>query len=246
MFTKTAFIALVTNSALFLPTIAALPTQTTSSLPAIISALQKRDVVVDDDDYCVSQGIIYPCAYGTDGVPDFSGPEASDLQDREVNPTIVATSFVSSATESPEDVEPAYDPKLAPSTDGPEGDYTYEDPNPDSDSDSAFIESLHLNDEDTTSTLIPRNTGTMTYCSAPGICATLPVDGSHSCVTLDKPYTSLTFSPGLTCDIYKRESCHKRWFGKMGKVANVKGAINTKTDPRALKYEVGAARSFLC
>lgn len=89
-------------------------------------------------------------------------------------------------------------------------------------------------------------TGTATYCSAPGVCASIPIDGSHKCITLDNSYSLFTFSDGLSCTVYKNTECRAQWFKTKGRVRHVKGSIDLNTNEKANKNNIPAARSFRC
>ncbi|KAI7213476.1 hypothetical protein KC333_g6555 [Hortaea werneckii] len=260
MFTKTSFITLAATTA-FITTASARPAGT--AVDPTITAKPETDVYADADDaeYCTADGVVYNCAWATAGVPDFKSPLA-ELVGRDEEATSITTSAaVPEASEAVEgdlsniDQEPEDDPKLVDEDEDDEDDdedddydddeEEYED-DKDEEEDSKLA--LHVPSSNLTSNatlLTPRgSSGTVKYCSGPGVCATLPAD--DDCTTFEKGYTSLTFSAGLKCAIYAKQDCRKQLFKSKGKVGGVKGHIDTTTDPRAKKNKVGAAMSFKC
>ncbi|KAI7282003.1 hypothetical protein KC345_g3805 [Hortaea werneckii] len=253
MFTKTSIITLAAT-ATFITTASARPAGTSPAVEPTVTAKPENDVYADADDteYCTTNGVEYPCAWATAGVPDFRTAALDELVARDEEATSLTTS--AAVPETPDavvgdlsniDQEPEDDPKLVDEDDDDDeeeyekdGADEYEDSEPD-----LLIPAAILN---TNSTLLnPRGTaGTVKYCSAPGVCATLTVD--DDCTTFEKGYTSLTFSAGLDCSIYAKQGCRKQLFKSKGKVGNVKGFIDTTTDPRAKKHKVGSVMSFKC
>ncbi|RMY78019.1 hypothetical protein D0862_13448 [Hortaea werneckii] len=255
MFTKISFITLAATAA-FVTTASARPASTSPAVDPTITAKPAADVYVDADDteYCTADGVMYNCAWATAGVPDFKSVE---LVARDEEATSIKTSAaVPEASEAVEgdlsniDQEPEEDPKLIDEDDDIEDDdyeddEEYED-DEDEDEDSKIALHVPSSNLTTNATLLtPRgSSGTVKYCSGPGICATLPA--GDKCTTFEKGYTSLTFSAGLECAIYAKQDCRKQLFKSKGKVGNVRGFIDTTTDPRAKKNKVGAAMSFKC
>ncbi|KAI6866805.1 hypothetical protein KC343_g2263 [Hortaea werneckii] len=249
MFTKTSIITLAATAA-FITTASARPAGTSPAVEPTITAKPENDVYADADDteYCTTDGVEYPCAWATAGVPDFKSLVARDEEEATSITTSAAVPEASGAVESDLsniDQEPEDDPKLVDEDDDEEDEYgeddgdEYEDSEPDLSIPAAIL--------NTNSTLLnPRGSaGNVKYCSAPGICATLPVK-EDDCTTFEKGYTSLTFSAGLECSIYAKQDCRKQLFVSKGKVGNVKGFIDTTTDPRAKKHKVGSVMSFKC
>ncbi|KAI6798356.1 hypothetical protein KC332_g12377 [Hortaea werneckii] len=247
MFTKTSFVTLAATVA-FITTASARP----AAVKPNVTAKPENDIYADADDteYCTTDGVMYPCAWATAGVPDFKSAALDELVARDEEATSITTSAVPEASDAVEgdlsgiDQEPEDDPKLVDEDedDDDEEEEDEEDEDEDEDPDLSIPASI-LN---TNATLLnPRGTsGTVKYCSAPGVCATLPVD--DDCTTFEKGYTSLTFSAGLECSIYAKQDCRKQLFKSKGKVGNVKGFIDTTTDPRAKKHKVGSVMSFKC
>ncbi|KAI6807771.1 hypothetical protein KC332_g4648 [Hortaea werneckii] len=252
MFTKTSIITLAATAA-FITTASARPAGTAPAVEPTITPKPENDVYADADDteYCTTDGVEYPCAWATAGVPDFKSLIARDEEEAASITTSATVPEASGAVEgdlSHIDQEPEDDPKLVDEDDDDDedeeeyeedGEDKYEDSEPDLSIPAAIL--------NTNSTLLnPRGTaGTVKYCSAPGVCATLPVK-EDDCTTFEKGYTSLTFSAGLECSIYAKQDCRKQLFVSKGKVGNVKGFIDTTTDPRAKKNKVGSVMSFMC
>ncbi|GAB1726762.1 hypothetical protein NU195Hw_g6367t1 [Hortaea werneckii] len=255
MFTKTSFITLAATAA-FITTVSARPAGASPAVEPTITAKPENDVYADADDteYCTTDGVEYPCAWATAGVPDFKSAALDELVARDEEATSITTSAaVAEASDAVEgdlsniDQEPEDDPKLVDEDDDDDGEEEYEEDDEDEYEDSEPDLSIPAAILNTNSTLLnPRGSaGSVKYCSAPGVCATLPVKEDH-CTTFEKGYTSLTFSAGLECSIYAKQDCRKQLFKSKGKVGNVKGFIDTTTDPRAKKNKVGAAMSFKC
>ncbi|KAI6796477.1 hypothetical protein KC360_g4978 [Hortaea werneckii] len=256
MFTKTSFITLAAAAAF----VTARPAGTSVAMEPTTAAKPENDVYADADDteYCTTDGVMYPCAWATAGVPDFKAAALEELVARDEETTSITTSAaVPEASDAVEgdlsniDQEPEDDPKLVDEDEDDddeeeEEEEDEEDWNEDEDKDEDPDLSIPASIFNTNATLLnPRGTaGTVKYCSAPGVCATLPVD--DDCTTFEKGYTSLTFSAGLECSIYAKQDCRKQLFKSKGKVGHVKGFIDTTTDPRAKKNKVGSAMSFKC
>lgn len=259
MFTKTSFITLAATAA-FITTASARPAGTSPAVDPTITAKPETDIYADADDaeYCTADGVMYNCAWATAGVPDFKSAALAEVVARDEEAASITTSAaVPEASDAVEgdlsniDQEPEDDPKLVDEDDEDEDDdydddeEEYED-DEDEDEDSKIALHVPSSNLTTNATLLtPRgSSGTVKYCSAPGVCATLPAD--DDCTTFEKGYTSLTFSAGLKCAIYAKQDCRKQLFKSKGKVGGVKGHIDTTTDPRAKKNKVGAAMSFKC
>lgn len=257
MFTKTSFVTLAATAA-FITTASGRPAGTSSAVNPTITAKPETDIYADADDteYCTTGGVMYNCAWATAGIPDFKSALAEVVARDEEATSITTSAAVPEASEAVEadlshiDHEPEDDPKLVDEDDDDEDDdyeddEEYED-DEDEDEDSKLALHVPSSNLTTNATLLtPRgSSGTVKYCSGPGVCATLPAD--DDCTTFEKGYTSLTFSPGLKCAIYAKQDCRKQLFKSKGKVGGVKGHIDTKTDPRAKKNKVGAALSFKC
>ncbi|KAI7267415.1 hypothetical protein KC343_g2953 [Hortaea werneckii] len=255
MFTKTSFITLAATAA-FITTASARPAAISAAAEPTITAKPENDVYADADDteYCTTDGVMYPCAWATAGVPDFKSMALDELVARDDEAASIRTSAaVPEASDAVEgdlsniDQEPEDDPKLVDQDEDDDDDDYDEDEEEEYEEDKNSDPDLSIPAAilNTNSTLLnPRSAGSVKYCSAPGVCATLPAD--DDCTTFEKGYTSLTFSAGLECSVYAKQDCRKQLFVSKGIVGNVKGFIDTTTDPRAKKHKVGSVMSFKC
>lgn len=119
---------------------------------------------------------------------------------------------------------------------------------------SSFISSTLAHPTNTGEGLIDERatSHTVTYCdrSTPQYCTTIPaIKNDLKCHTFAAPgFSILTFSPGLSCEVYSSFYCTKGrgGFATKGGVESVTGYFDAKTNPRAIKNEVSLVGSFKC
>ncbi len=98
------------------------------------------------------------------------------------------------------------------------------------------------------SAAIPGSTthhGSVTYCSGPNACAPMTIKNDN-CLTFGSPMNHLTFSAGLSCDLYANPDCTHKFGSSQGKVGGVEGVFDVGTDARARAHGVEGVGSFLC
>ncbi|TKA33449.1 hypothetical protein B0A54_14626 [Friedmanniomyces endolithicus] len=87
--------------------------------------------------------------------------------------------------------------------------------------------------------------GSVTYCSGPNACAPMTIKDDN-CLTFGSPMKRLTFSAGLSCELYANPDCTHQFGSSQGKVGGVEGAFDVGTDARAKAHGVEGVGSFLC
>ena len=261
MFTTTTIYAL-TASSLIASTLALpaglkwAPTPATVSVaatPTFTNAPQfwKRE---DGQDWCSTQGVSYPCHYGAAGVPDFATNEVYPIHTRDAEVEIASTFWkredgedycISQGVTYPcsygtppdfsavasEDLETRDAEAEAAPYDDMEG----------------FIAADDASSTPTSPSIEARGIeGLVSYGSAQWMAAQPMIIKNSNCKTLSGDFVRLSISAGLKCEVYEQMGCEKAFNTGNGKVSNVQGYFDVRTDARASKQKVSVIGSFMC
>jgi len=235
------------------PTVTPATTATTTATIVFIVAPRVIEKRKDSNDgICMTDGVAIQCSWTTSGafIPDF----ISTTQEA----TSTSTIKLAERTANAEIDQYGHDPADA-GADGtleandatawaqyraqcasayPENEGRNADPEttiPTMNGTGSVLEARHVKDS------------TITYCdnTKPAKCATITLQ-NEDCLRLSGVFPMFQVPTGLKCAIYELGSCHKQLFVKKGKIDQVEGDIDLRSDPRAPDYSVGNVGSFFC